>query len=73
MAGVVFQPPFLKVQYTVFCLFLWDDALWTDQLWIVIISMYPVVNKSTLAHIMPWHWMGDKPLSESMMSLFHYA
>ena len=74
MAGVAFQPLFLKVPYTVFCLFVFfDDALWTDQLWIAIISMYPIFNKSTLAHIRPWHGMGDKPLSKSMMSLFHYA
>ena len=52
------------------CIFLNMNLLISIKISLKFIPNGPVSNITSLVHIMAWRWLGDKPLSESMLTRF---
>ena len=52
------------------CIFLNEDDKILIQISLKLIPRSPIDNKPALVRVMAWHWIGDKPLSEPMLTQF---
>ena len=55
------------------CIFLNENDRIQIQISLKYVPRSPIHNKPALVQVMAWHQIGDKPLSEPMLTQFNYA